>query len=61
MASSSIGQTTEASASKDESDIPPATAKVFSMEPGGISTAVEEDRRETVAEAVGAVSPLGNT
>ena len=31
------------------------------MEPGGISAAVEVVLRETVAEAVEAVSPLGNT
>ena len=61
MASSSIGWTTEVSASEGEPDVPPATAKVFSMEPGGISAAVEEVRRETVADAVEAVSPLGNT
>ena len=30
------------------------------MEPDGISAAVEEVRRETVAEAVEAISPLGN-
>ena len=61
MASSSIGWTTGASASEDEPYVPPASAKVFSMEPSGISTAVEEVRRETAAEAVKAVSPLGNT
>jgi len=31
------------------------------MEPGGIDAAVKKVRRETAAEAVEAVSPLGNT
>ena len=61
MASSSIGWTTEASASEGEPDVPPASAKIFSMEPGEISAAVEEVRRDTAAEAVEAVLPLGNT
>jgi len=58
MASSSIGCTTEASMSEGEPDVPPATAKVSSMEPDGISATVEGVLRETAAEAV---SPLGNT
>jgi len=61
MASSSIEWTTEASASEGEPDVPPATAKVSSMEPGRISATVEEVWRETVAEAAEAVSPLSNT
>jgi len=60
-ASSSIGWTTEASASEGELDVPPATAKVSSIEPGEISDAVEGVLRDTVAEAVEVVSPLGNT
>jgi len=61
MVLSSIGWTTEASASEGEAYIRPSSAKIFSMEPGGISVTVEEVQRETVAEAVEAVSPLGNT
>jgi len=61
MALSSIGWTTEASVSKGEPDVPSATAKVSSMEPDGISAAVEGVLRETVAKAGEAVSPLGNT
>ena len=60
MASSSIGWTTEASASEGEPDAPPATTKVSSMELGGISAAIEGVLRGTVAEAIEAVSPLGN-
>ena len=58
MASSSLGWTTDASGSEGEPNVPPATAKVSSMEPGGISATVEGVLRETVAEAV---EPLGNT
>jgi len=61
MASSFIGWTTEISASEGEPYVPPSSAKIFSIEPGRISAAVEEVQRETVAEAVKAVSPLGNT
>jgi len=61
MASSSIGWTTEASASEGEQDVPPASAKAFSMESGRISVVVEEVQGETLAEAVEAVSPRGNT
>jgi len=61
MASSSIGWTTEASASEGEPYVPPSSAKIFSMELDGISAAIEEVQRETIAEAVKAVSPLGNT
>ena len=61
MAFSSIGWTIEASASEGEPYVPPASAKKFSMEPDGIDAAFEEVRRETAAEAVEAVSPLGNT
>ena len=52
MALISIGWTTEALASEGEPYVPPSSAKIFSMEPGGISAAVEEVQRETVAEAV---------
>ena len=52
MASSSIGWTIEASASEGEPYVPSSYAKIFSMEPDGISAAVEEVQRETVAEAV---------
>ena len=48
----------KASASEGEPDVPPTTAKVSSMEPGGISVVLEGVLRETVTEAV---SPLGNT
>jgi len=61
MASNSIEWATKASASGGEPYVPPASAKKISMEPVGIDVAVEEVRRETVAEAVEAVSPLGNT
>ena len=61
MASSSIGWTTEASVSEGELDVPPASAKSFSMEPDRISVVVEKVQREIVAEAVEAISPLGNT
>jgi len=61
MASSSIGWTTETSASGGEPYVPPVSVKNFSMEPVGIDAAVKEVRRETTAEAVEAVSPLGNT
>jgi len=37
------------------------SAKNFPMEPEGIDAAVEEVQRETTAEAVEAISPLGNT
>ena len=47
--------------SEGEPDVPPATTKVSSMEPGGIRAAVEVVLRETVAEAVKAVSSLSNT
>ena len=61
IASSSIGWTIKTSASEGEPDIPPATAKVSSMELGGISATVGGVLRETVTEVVEAVSPLGNT
>jgi len=61
MASSSIGWTTEASASEREPNTPPASTKIFSMEPGGINAGVEDVQRETAVEAVKAASPLGNT
>ena len=61
MASSSIGWTIEASASEGEPAVPPTSAKNFSMEPEGIDAAVEEVQRETAAEAVEAISPLGIT
>ena len=61
LASSYIGWTTEASSSKGEPYVPPVSAKVFSMEPSGINVAVEEVQKETVTEAVEAVSPLDNT
>ena len=61
LASSSIGWTTEASASEGEPYVPPVSAKVFSMEPSGINVAIEEVQKETVTEAVEAVSPLSNT
>jgi len=48
-------------ASEGEPYVHPVSAKVFSMEPDGISVAVEEVQKETVTEAVEAVSPLGNT
>ena len=59
MASSSIGWTTEASASEGEPYIPPSSAKNFSMEPSGISAAVEEVQRETAV--IDAASSPGNT
>ena len=61
MASSSIGWTTEASASEGELAVPPASAKNFPMEPDGIDAVVEEVWRETATEAVEAISFLGNT
>ena len=61
MASSSIGWTTESSASEGKPEVPPASAKVFSTEPYRISIVIEEVQRETAAEAIEAVSPPGNT
>ena len=58
---SSRGWFTEPSASVGEPDVPPTTAKVSSMGLDGISATVEGILGETVAEAVEAVSPLGNT
>ena len=46
VASSSLGWTTEASASEGESAVPPASAKNFPMEPEGIDAAVEEVQRD---------------
>jgi len=60
VASSSIGWTTEALASEGEPTVPLASAKSFPMEPEGIDAAVEEVRGKTAAEAVEAVSLLGN-
>jgi len=61
VASSSIGWTAEASPSEGEPAVPPASTKNFPMDPEGIDAAVEEVQRETAAEAVEAISPLGNT
>ena len=61
MASSSIGWTTEGSASECELAVPLDSAKNIPMEPEGIDAAVEEVQRETAAKAVEAISLLGNT
>ena len=60
MASSSIGWTTKDLASEGEPTVPPASAKNFPMELGEIKAVLEEVREETAAEAVEAVSLLGN-
>ena len=60
MASSSIGWTTEASASESEPAVPPESVKNFPIEPEGIDAAVEKVQRETAAKAVEAIPPLGN-
>ena len=60
VASSSLGWTTEASASEGEPAVPPAFAKKFPMEPEGIDAAVKKVQRGTAAKAVEAIPPLGN-
>ena len=61
LASSSIGWTTEGSTSEGEPAVPLDSAKNFPIEREVIDAAVEEVQRETAAEAVGAISFLGNT
>ena len=61
MASSSLGWTTKGSASEGEPTVPLDSAKNFPMEPEGIDAAIEEVQRKTAAEAVEAISLLGNT
>ena len=60
MASSSLGWTTEVSASEGEPAVPPVSTKNFPIELGGVDAVTEEVREETAAEAVEAVSLLGN-
>jgi len=61
LASSSIGWTTEGSASEGGSAVRLDSAKDFPMEPEGTDAAIEEVRRETAAKAIEAISSFGNT
>ena len=61
LASSSMGWTTEGSASEGELAVPLDSTKNFPMEPEGIDAAVEEVQRKIVAEAVETISLLSNT
>ena len=60
MASSSIGWTTEGSASEGEPAVRIDSAKDFPMEHGGTDAAVEEVWRETVAKATETISSFGS-
>ena len=60
MASSSLGWTTEGSASEGGPAVRVDSAKDFPMEPEGADAAVEEVRRETAATAVEAISSFGS-
>ena len=52
---------TEGSASEGEPAVPLDSSKNFPMEPEGIDAAVEKVQRGIAAEAVEAISLLGNT
>jgi len=60
MASSSLGWTTEGSASEGGPAVRVDSAKDFPMEPEGTDAVVEEFQIETTAKAVEAIPPLGN-
>ena len=60
MASSSIGWTTEGSASEGGPAVRVDSTKDFLMELEGTDVAVEEVRRETAAKAIEAISSFGS-
>ena len=60
MASSSIGWTTEGSASEGGPAVCVDSANDFPMEPEGTDAAVEEIWRETAAKATEAISYFGS-
>ena len=60
MASSSLGWTTESSASEGGPVVRVDSVKDFPMEPEVTDAAVEEVRKETAAKAIEAISSFGN-
>jgi len=60
MASSSLGWTTEGSASEGEPAVRVDSAKDFPIEPEGTEAVVEGFQREIAAKAVEAIPSLGN-
>ena len=60
MASSSLGWTTEGSASEGGPTVRVDSAKDFPMEPEGTDAGVKEVRREAAAMAIEAISFFGS-
>ena len=60
MTSSSLGWTTEGSASEGGPAVRVDSAKDFPMEPEGTDAGVEEVRREAAAKAIEAISSFGS-